>query len=151
MRIGQKGIDLIKSFEGLALKPYLCPAGRLTIGYGHVLKEEEAAALPITEADAEAILQEDVRWAEEAVKAYTKVEINQNQFDALVSFIFNVGRGAFFNSTLLRKLNRKDYEGAAKEFLRWDKINGTSSQGLARRRRAEMELFNADAQDLQGS
>lgn len=123
MNISQKGIDLIKKFEGFSATPYRCPAGKMTIGYGHVVQaEREKFNAPITEADAERILRNDVKIAEKAVNELIKVPLTQEQFDALVSFTFNVGGGAFKNSTLLKKLNQKLYDEAAEELLKWKYI-----------------------------
>jgi len=131
---------LIREFEGLELKAYKCPAGVLTIGYGHT--KEVAAGMVITEGKAEALLREDLVWVEEAINTKVVVPLTQNQYDALASFIYNVGAGAFTKSTLLRKLNAEDYSGASAEFKRWNKASGKVLRGLVRRRKAEQELFD---------
>jgi len=138
-----KGLDLIKSFEGCELKAYTCPAGVLTIGYGHTGPEVQPG-MEITCSEAEALLQTDLIKFERAVDNYVTVPIKQCQFDALVSFTYNCGGDAFKNSTLLRLLNSKDYEGAAGQFGRW--VNGSSGPlpGLVRRREAEEELYRRD-------
>ncbi|WP_417764674.1 lysozyme [Shewanella chilikensis] len=131
--------EIIKEFEGLRLEAYKCPADVWTIGYGHT-----RAVVPgdvITEKEAEDFLSEDVEDAEDAVNAYVDVKLNQNQFDALVSFVYNLGAGNFRSSTLLRKLNAGDYLGAANEFKRWNKSGGVTLNGLVRRREAEANLF----------
>lgn len=131
--------DIVKEFEGLRLETYKCPAGVWTIGYGHT-----RGVIPgdvITEAEAEALLAEDLEDSEDAVRAFVNVELNQNQFDALVSFVYNLGSGNFNSSTLLRKLNNGDYLGAANEFNRWNKAGGVVLSGLVRRRNAEANLF----------
>lgn len=138
-RTSAEGIDLIKSHEGLRLNAYLCPAGVLTIGYGHTATVYPNMA--ITTSQAETLLTEDLRKFEDAVSKYVTVPISQNQFDALVSFSFNVGVGAFRGSTLLRLLNNKRYRQAANEFDRWVNGGGVRLPGLVRRRREEKELF----------
>ena len=140
MNVSQNAIDLIKHYEGFSSKPYYCPAGISTIGYGHVLRKDENFQF-ITEEDAEAILKQDCSWAEQAVIALTSIPLNQNQFDALVSFVFNLGSGSYQASTLRRKLNRGDAKGAADEFKRWVYAGGIKLKGLVVRRKAEQELF----------
>ncbi|MEG5173271.1 lysozyme [Microcoleus sp. B3-D7] len=140
MQINQNGLDLIKQFEDCQLEGYLCPAGIPTIGYGHT-KTAELGAI-ITEAEAEAMLKDDLKDAEAAVNQLVAVPINENQFSALVSFVFNIGAGAFENSTLLAMLNA--YASAttvAAQFLRWNKADGQELPGLTRRRHAEQALF----------
>lgn len=139
-KISNSGLNLIKFYEGLRLEAYVCPAGVLTIGYGstgkHVTKGKK-----ITEKEAEDLLRKDLVRFEDAVNKLVKVEIKQTQFDALVSFAFNLGEGNLQKSTLLKKINAKDFEGAAKEFLKWDKAGGKVLSGLTKRRKEEMELF----------
>lgn len=106
MKASQKAIDLIKYFESFSAEPYLCPANYLTIGYGHRILPNENFE-KITEEEAEIILKKDMIFAEKAINEFVEVELSQNQFDALVSFVFNVGVEAFKNSTLLRSLNGK--------------------------------------------
>lgn len=142
MKISQKGIDLIKQFEGCKLTAYKCPSGVWTIGYGHTKGVYEGQK--ITQKQAEKFLKEDLKAFEKGVNKCVLVSINQNQFDALVSFAFNCGTGAFSKSTLLEKLNQKDYTGAAREFLRWNKSNGVILNGLVRRRNAERKLFSTN-------
>ena len=141
--ISSKGLDLIKSFEGCELKAYTCPAGVLTIGYGHTGPAVHAG-MEICCAEAEELLKTDLIKFERVVDNHVTVPIKQCQFDALVSFTFNCGGDAFKNSTLLRLLNAKDYEGAAGQFSRW--VNGSDGPlpGLIRRREAEEELFRRD-------
>ena len=141
MNISTIGLGLIQEFEGCKLDAYRCPANIWTIGIGHTKDVKEGDK--ITEAQALDLLREDVKWVENAINDHVKVKINQNQFDAMSSFIFNVGAGAFSLSTLLKKLNAADYEGAANEFLRWNKANGKELPGLTRRRQAERTLFLA--------
>jgi lysozyme len=131
--------EIIKQFEGLRLEAYKCPADVWTIGYGHTNKVKPGDA--ITEGEADILLALDVQEAERAVSSYVDVDINQNQFDALVSFVYNLGAGNFKSSTLLKKLNQGDYLGAANEFQRWNKAGGKVLRGLVRRREAEANLF----------
>lgn len=139
MEISNRGIELIKKFEGLRLTAYRCSAGVLTIGYGHT-RGVKAGDL-ITARQADEFLREDVRSAELVVNLDVKVWLSQGQFDALVSFVFNLGAGNFVKSTLLRKLNDGNYVGAADQFGRWIYAGKTELLGLIRRRAAERELF----------
>ncbi len=135
-----KGLALTKSFEGLHLEAYRDCAGIWTIGYGHTgptLSEGQA----ISEPEAEVLLRADLAGAVACVNRAVKAAIAQNQFDALVDFCFNAGRGNFLQSTLLRKVNREDFEGAAAQFGLWVHAGGEVVAGLVRRRRAEAELF----------
>lgn len=142
MNISQTGIDLIKHFEGLSLKAYLCPAKVWTIGYGTTGVPEARPGSVITKERAEALLKEDVeKFSRQVYTLCGDVVVSQHQFDALVSFAYNVGIGAFKTSTLLKKLRSKDYSGASKEFLRWTKAGGKELPGLVTRRRAESILF----------
>jgi len=146
MQISQVGIDLIKRFEGFASEPYYCPGGKLTVGYGHVMTDEEAATVErITKEHAEILLRQDAKIAEEAINKLVSVAIKQNQFDALVSFVFNVGGHAFEKSTMLKLLNNNDIGAAARQFDRWVYAAGKKLEGLARRRAAEKALFLGDA------
>lgn len=139
MRTSQKGIDLIKKFEGCRLEAYRCPAGIWTIGYGHTKGVKEGQK--ITQEQAEELLRDDLRVYEQAVESCVKVPINQNQFDALVSFCYNCGGEALRTSTLLRLLNESKYSEAGEQFLRWNKAGGKVLAGLTRRREEEREMF----------
>lgn len=141
MRISQRGIDLIKIFEGLYLEAYKCPAGVWTIGWGTT--KGVTPGMKITKEKAEKLLKADLVKFEQAVERNVKVPINQNIFDSLVSFTYNLGEGNLKSSTLLRKLNSKDYYGASQEFQRWNKAGGKVLNGLIRRREAERDLFNS--------
>mgnify|MGYP001415243184 CR=1 FL=1 len=142
MNTSQTGIDLIKHFEGLSLKAYLCPAKVWTIGYGTTGVPEARPGSVITKERAEDLLKEDVEKFSNQVWALTKGSVvSQHQFDALVAFAYNVGIGAFKTSTMLKKLRQKDYNGTASEFLRWTKSKGKELPGLVKRRRAESLLF----------
>jgi len=135
-----QNVQMIKDSEALRLTAYLpTPNDRWTIGWGHTSNVSEG--MTITEAQAEAFLRDDLAWAENAVNSKVTVGLTQHHFDALVSFVFNIGAGAFASSTLLRKLNAGDYEGAANEFPRWNKQAGKVLGGLVTRRAAEMEYF----------
>ena len=137
--INKQTLDLIKKFEGCRLKAYLCPAGVLTIGYGHTKSVKPNQT--ITQQQADELLVTDLTEFERGVKSLVIVPINDNQLGALVSFAYNVGIGALQKSTLLKKLNAKDYQGASNEFLRWNKAGGKELKGLTLRRQAERELF----------
>lgn len=139
-QISEKCLQLIKHFEGCCLKAYRCPAGVLTIGYGHTGSSVKEG-LEISQEQAEIILRHDLERFESAVHECVKVPLEQGQFDALVSFAFNCGAGALKSSTLLKKLNGKDVIGAAQEFHKWNKARGKVLKGLVRRRKAEAHLF----------
>jgi len=133
-------IDHIKKWEALRLKAYLpTPNDVPTIGYGHT--KTAKMGMVITEKDAERLLREDLDWVEEALEELVEVPLSQPQYDALASFVFNIGRTGFAKSTLLRKLNASDYVGAAEEFPRWNKQKGKVLKGLTRRRADEREMF----------
>jgi lysozyme len=144
--LSKNGLDAIKAHEGWSSVVYKDQAGLPTIGYGHLLKPGEHFA-EITRQMGETLLSQDVYFAVNAVNSLVTVDLSQGQFDALVSFVYNVGAGAFENSTLLAKLNAGDYRGAFDEFERWNKVtvNGEKilSYGLVKRRRREQELFLA--------
>lgn len=141
MKTSQAGIDLIKLFEGFRAEPYLCPAGVATLGYGTTAGVTMDTP-PVTEDEAEALLALDLRRFERAVSRLCPVPLTQGQFDALVSFSYNLGAGALQSSTLRRKLLRGDYEGAADEFPRWVYAGRARRlAGLVRRRAAERALF----------
>ncbi len=144
MRTSTTGQRLIAEFEGCNLTAYKCPAGIWTIGIGHTSAAGAPAVksgMRITQTEADDILARDLVRFEDAVSRLVRVPINQNQFDALVSFAFNLGEGALASSTLLKKLNAGDYEGAADQFARWNKAGGKVLAGLTRRRAAEADLF----------
>ena len=134
-------IAVIKKFEGLRLKAYKCPAGVQTIGYGHTRNFKFSENYKITEEQAEKFLHEDLKKFENSIKKLVKVPLSQCQFDALVSFTFNVGATNFKNSTLLKYLNNGEYSLAAEQFERWIYSNGKKLDGLQTRRKAEKEIF----------
>ena len=144
MRISSAGLDLIKEFEGLRLKAYKCPAGILTIGYGHTSAAGEPKVLPgmmISRDEAEAILKRDMVQYENGVRSQVTSAITQGQFDALVSFAYNAGVGALQRSTLLKRVNAGKIDEVPAEFMKWTRGGGKELPGLVRRRRAEVELW----------
>ena len=147
MIVSKNGLDLIKEFESFKSKPYLCPSRIPTTGFGSTYypdgKKVTLQDKEITEEKAFEILEYIAnKDFGSNINKVVKVPLNQNQFDALVSFAYNVGNGNFNSSTLLRKLNSSDYEGAANEFKKWNRSGGKILAGLARRRKAEKELFD---------
>lgn len=139
---GNGGIALIKQYEGLRLTTYKDAVGIPTIGYGHVENPiPPGGTRTITAEDAEQILREDLQRFEHDVNNMLTVEVTQNQFDALVSFAFNLGPANLKSSTLLRKVNSGDFNGAAKEFPKWNHAGGQVLAGLTARRNAEKNLF----------
>jgi lysozyme len=153
--IDERGIKLIKDFESFSATKYLCPAKLLTIGWGHVIKPGESFAEPMSIDEANELLIDDIGEFEYLAERHIKAELTDSMYAAFISILFNVGPGGKTKdgilklrdgrkSTLLRKLNSGDYEGAADAFLAWNKIAGVPSRGLARRREAERELFLED-------
>jgi lysozyme len=142
MKTNEAGLNIIKFFEGFSALPYLCPAGYNTIGYGHLIKQDEVFE-SITLTEAEELLIKDLRKAENAVKQLIYQPLNENQFSALVSFVYNLGSGALQASTLRIKLNRDGVEGLENEFLKWVYAGGRKLRGLLNRRIEEAELFYA--------
>ena len=139
MKTSPKGISLIKEFEGLRLKAYKCPGGVWTIGYGHTVGVKPG--MVISEAQAEEYLKADLVRFERYLNGLG-LALNQNQFDALISFIYNVGTGNFSSSTLLRKVRANPQDNSIMdEFLRWVYSKGCVLPGLQRRRLAEMKLY----------
>ncbi|NUL36619.1 lysozyme [Kosakonia sacchari] len=144
MKVSEAGKALIKSFESCRLEAYPDPGtggAPYTIGYGSTAGVKKGDK--ITQARADMLLKLDVEAAARAVTNAVKVPLNQNQFDALVSFTFNVGAGALGESSLLRKLNDENYSGAANEFSRWIHAGGKILLGLVNRREAERKLFTS--------
>lgn len=132
---------IIKDSESLQLRAYLCPAGVWTVGWGHT-GPDVYKGLVVTQGEAEVLLERDLRASESAINSLVKVRLSQDQFDALVSLVFNIGAGAFKDSTLLRLLNTGDFEGAAGQFKRWNKSKGKVLNGLTTRRNREEKLFS---------
>lgn len=144
MQTSDKGIALIKEFEGCKLTAYQDSVGVWTIGYGWTKPVDGKpirAGMTIKQETAERLLKTGLVSYESDVSRLVKVDLTQGQFDALVSFTYNLGARSLSTSTLLRKLNAGDYAGAADEFLRWNKAGGKVLNGLTRRREAERDLF----------
>ena len=131
---------LTEAFEGLKLSAYIDARKRLTIGYGHT-GQDVFPGLTWTRQQADAALSRDIVWASDVVNMTVTYPIVQNEFDALVDFVFNVGAAAFEHSTMFAELNAGDLEGAAAQFPRWDTVSGTVVAGLLRRRIAEQSTF----------
>ncbi len=146
MQISDEGLNLIKRWESFEDKAYPDPAtgsSPWTIGYGHTRGVRPGMTCTIEQADE--WLREDVAEATRAVQDYVRVPLTQGQFDALVSFVYNVGVHNFNTSTLLKKINSQDLDGAANEFPRWNQGAGHVMLGLVRRREAERKLFTGEA------
>lgn len=139
MVLGLKGTELIKSFESLKLESYQDQRGIWTIGWGHTLFVQPYQTC--TSADADLWFAQDTNWVSSAINNSVKVPLNQNQFDALASFTFNVGVGSEAHSTLVKDLNVWNIPAAANQFLVWNHVNGVVDPGLTRRRQAEQTLF----------
>jgi len=148
------GLSIIKSFEGLhrlgddgIVRAYRCPAGKWTVGYGHT--KGVRSGMKVTPEECEQFLIDDVKWCEEAVRRHVEVPLSQRQFDALISFVFNLGEGSFARSTLLKRLNKGHYDEVPEQLQRWNKarVDGVLKplRGLTRRRSAEAALFSMDA------
>lgn len=162
-KINQAGIDIIKRFESLhdgdlstiGLQPKMCPAGIWTVGYGRALTNHNGAFLRgeqgkkaaynlygnLTVEDAEEMLREDLDLFSEGVSRLLKVDVTDNQFSALVSLAYNIGLGNLRNSTVIKRLNAGDTQGAAEAILWWNKASGKVLRGLQARREAEKLLF----------
>ena len=158
MKVSQKCINQIKQDEGVRNRPYQCPALLWTVGVGHVIDPNHAKVpmanrkqLPIpagwdrvlSNEEIDEILRKDLARFEQGVSRLITAPLTQGQFDALVSFSFNVGLGNLQNSTLRMKVNRQDYEGAAEQFLVWTKAGGKVLAGLVKRRTHEKEMFES--------
>ena len=139
MNIGQKGIELIKHFEGCELEAYKCPAGVWTIGYGHIKGVSEG--MSITQEQAEQMLLDELKEYENYINELVVVDLSQNQFDALVSWVYNLGPANLSASTMLKVLNSGEYEDVPAQMKRWNKAGGKVLEGLIRRREAEACLF----------
>lgn len=145
-KLSQKGLELIKQFEGLSLTPYVCAGGINTIGYGNTYytngKKVTLQDKPITKQQAEELLKFSLYTYEKAVDSFCRDDISQSQFDALVSFAYNLGTGALQKSTLIKKVNANPKDVTiADEFLKWNKANGRVLAGLTKRRQAEANLY----------
>jgi lysozyme len=145
MKLSKVGADLIKKYEGCRLTAYLCPANVWTIGWGHTGGVKQGQV--ITQAQADDIFIKDLQEFVDGVNKLVKVELNQNQFDALVSFAYNCGVAALQKSTLLEYVNKKQFDKAASEFDKWNKGGEIVLQGLVRRRNEEQGLFEKPIQN----
>ena len=154
MQTSEHGLQLLKQWEGFKLQLYKDSAGLSTIGVGHLLKKDELVSgrivisgVPVefedglVEEQVTSLLQQDLQPAEVAVNSYVKVELDQNQFDALVSFTFNSGAQAFAESTLLKMLNQGSYDAVPDQLRRWVRAGGNIVQGLVNRRENEIKLW----------
>lgn len=143
MRMSQTGVDMLKKFEGFVGHAYkaLETEEHFTIGYGHYGSDVDRNDT-ITQTQAEILLKRDVSSFEDGVSRLIRVPVNQNQFDALVSLAYNIGLRAFGSSTLLKRLNAKDYRTASAQFLVWNKSGGRVISGLVNRRKQERALFD---------
>lgn len=144
MQISEEGLALIKQFEGFSSVVYRCPAGIPTIGYGHVVYRPEQFSAGITQAQAEQWLRQDVQLAQQAVARLIAVPLMQGQWDALVSFVFNLGAGRLQASTLRRVVNRGEHAQVPAQLRRWVYAGGRVLPGLVRRREAEVRLYQKD-------
>lgn len=143
MNASEKAYDLIKCFESFRPKPYICSGGIYTIGYGHTRFAHYTNS--ITHSEALDLLKTDVAYFEGRIAALVRVPLNQNQYDALISFIYNIGETRFASSTLLKLLNEKQYELAGKQLMRWQYAGGVILRGLRQRRKAELALYETPA------
>jgi len=139
MNISKEGLSLIKKFEGCELEAYLCPAGVWTIGYGHTKDVKEGDKINRDEADY--LLQEEMIEYESYINDFVEVPLEQNQFDALCSWVYNLGPTNLKNSTMLRVLNEEKYTDVPQEIKRWNKAGGEVLDGLIKRREAEAKMF----------
>ena len=142
MKTGTKGIDLIKHFEGCELDAYKCAAGVWTIGYGHIKGVTSDSV--ITQEQAEQMLVEELNEYEGYINNMVTVPLSQNQFDALVSWVYNLGGGNLKASTLLKVVNSGEFNGVPEQIMRWNKAGGKVLEGLTRRRQAEADLFSGN-------
>lgn len=145
MKTSQKGLNLIKRFEGCHLEPYRDPIGLWTVGWGHLIGDGKTLPIEwfrrLTQDEADRLLEKDLEKFERGVLRLCPNHLTQHRFDALISFSFNLGLGNLQNSTLRQKHNRNDVSGAAKEFLKWNKAGGKVFRGLTLRRQAESNLY----------
>ena len=139
METSNEGISLIQKFEGCELEAYQCSAGVWTIGYGHT--KDVVEGMTITKEQAEQMLVDELHEYENYINEYVTVALSQNQFDALVSWVYNLGPANLKASTMLKVLNAKEYEDVPAQMKRWNKAGGKVLEGLIRRREAEACLF----------
>ena len=139
METSSEGISLIQKFEGCELEAYQCSAGVWTIGYGHT--KDVIKGMTITKEEAEQMLVDELHEYENYINEYVTVALSQNQFDALVSWVYNLGPANLKVSTMLKVLNKGQYEEVPAQMKRWNKASGKVLEGLIRRREAEACLF----------
>lgn len=139
--VSNRGLITIKKHEGFSATIYNDVSGIPHIGYGHKIRPGETFHEPMSQEKAEQLLRQDLSAAEKCVRENVRVHLTDNQFDSLVSFVYNIGCNAFKRSTLLKKLSEGDYESAANEFPRWIFAGGKQIQGLANRRNEERAQF----------
>jgi lysozyme len=151
MQLSEKGLAILKKYEGFRSHSYLDVAGIPTIAYGHRILPTESFPNGVDEAQGAALLSSDVRVAENAVQRLVRVELAQSQFDALVDFVYNLGPRKLEASTLLRVLNVGRYGAAADELLRWDHVGARENAGLKARREAEFLLWHSDDSEQQSA
>lgn len=147
MKVSKNCLDLVKRFEGFSTAPYLDAVGIPTIGYGSTFYEDGTKVsmcdVPMSEEAASKLLELKLNLFCIQIDKMVNIDLSQNQIDALASLVYNIGPGNFKTSTLLKKLNLDDIDGAASEFLKWNKAGGKVLSGLVKRRKEEMELFLA--------
>lgn len=144
-KTSKRGVELIKAFEGLRLDPYKDAVGVWTVGYGHTSDDfyRVTPGVKITKAFAGKLLNHDLEEAEAALdKLLGSVQLNGNQYGAVISLMFNIGNGAFQRSTLLKRLRARNFKAVPREFMKWTRAGKKTLKGLQRRRAAEVELFN---------
>lgn len=139
MNISEKGLQLLKHYEGCELNAYRCSADVLTIGYGHTKGVTED--MVITQEEADQMLQDEMPEYESYINDMVTVDLNQDQFDAMVCWVYNLGSGNLASSTLLKVLNEGDYEAVPEQMKRWNKAGGKVLNGLIKRRDSEAKLF----------
>ena len=139
MIISEEGKNLIKKFEGCELEAYKCAAGVPTIGYGHI--KDVSMGMTITQSEADEMFNHEIKEYETYVNTAVTVPLSQNQFDAIVSWVFNLGNGNLKASTMLKVINSGDHAGVPAQIKRWNKAGGKVLEGLVRRREAEALLY----------
>tara|TARA_R100000995_G_C3450602_1_gene107961 strand:- start:86 stop:541 length:456 start_codon:yes stop_codon:yes gene_type:complete len=143
LKTSQEGISLIKSFEGCELESYRCSANVPTIGFGHTAGVSDGDTC--TQEEAETMLAEDLQEFEDYVKKYVESDLEQNEFDALVAWTYNLGPNNLAESTMLKELNAGNFEEVPRQMKRWNRAGGEVLDGLIRRREAESLLFRGEA------
>ena len=142
LEMSDKGVELVKQYEGYHATPYVCPGGKLTIGYGHVILKGEKYS-NLNKAQATALLKKDLAKYERDVNSLINVKLTQEQYDALVSFTYNLGPGALQKSGLRKKVNGGQHKAVPAEFLKWSRCKKKILPGLVKRRKAEAQLYQS--------